>query len=138
HQAGPPTPACSGLPAVRAGLARVHLAHAAFGSRAEPARPLDGAAGAGRHGLPAAGRRHARWARRIVPVGEPGHAGGGSTARTNPDAGEIPMRRVWPLLILLLAAVATVLVIVAALSRLWDVEATAEWPGQASLEGKEP
>ena len=57
---------------------------------------------------------------------------------TKPDAGEIPMRRVWPLLILLLAAVATVLVVVAALSRLWDVEATPEWPGQASLEGKEP
>jgi len=57
---------------------------------------------------------------------------------TRPDPNDIPMRRVWPLLVLLLAAVAMVLVVVAALSRLWDVEATPEWPGQASLEGKEP
>lgn len=55
-----------------------------------------------------------------------------------PYADEASMRRVGPLLILLVAAVALVLAAVAALTRLWGVEATSGWRNETRLEGPEP
>src|SRR5690606_22392890 len=109
NQTGPSAPARHRDSPVRHRMARMHLGRPAIGAGTDLACVVDGPSGASSHAGPSPGHGHAGRAATTVREQKGDDIHDGKQAMTKPYGDEAPMRRVAPLLIVLLAALAAIL-----------------------------